>query len=95
MANPNAGIETNKIGVMTVNIDDTSVRVVKIDDALESMNGLLLVLTLWITSSSVNKHSTNHAVWKYACWGQRVIVRLNCNLSYLIFCQKQIFYSNC
>ena len=46
MANPNAGIETNKIGVMIVNIADTSVSVVKIDDALESMNGLLLVLTL-------------------------------------------------
>ena len=46
MANPNVGIETNKIGVMIVNIADTSVRVVKIDDAFESMNGLLLVLTL-------------------------------------------------
>ena len=46
MANPNAGIETNKMGVMIVNMADTSVKVDKIDDAFESMNGLLLVLTL-------------------------------------------------
>ena len=64
MVNPNAGIETNKIGVMIVNNDDTSVKLDKIDDALESINGLLLVLTLWIINSSVNKHRTNHAVWK-------------------------------
>ena len=64
MANPNVGIETNKIGVIIVNIADTNVRFDKTDDALESMNGLLLVLTLWITNNSVNKHSTNHDVWK-------------------------------
>ena len=46
MANPNAGIEINKMGVMTVNSADTIVRVDRIDDAFESMNGLLLVLTL-------------------------------------------------
>ena len=48
--------------------------------ALDSTNAFLAVLMLWIIISSLIRHITNQAVWKYACLSMLLYPNTNQNI---------------